>query len=286
MVWSGGRKFEAFKELNNTADRPRRGDGELPATFPTTWYLRLTSDGTTIQPAYSRRRGHLDQLRRHDQPDAGSRRRRSACTRRRRARSTVSFKVDWFKLTTPQTPSDEFDGDALNLCRWNAIVRHEPGGYTVGGGKLTLPAGARRLLRQHGAEQQPERAAAAGAVRAVDDGDAAHVQPERELRAGRPARVLRRRELRQGRPASSRATARSSSCARSTTPPPGSTAPSTSARGRRRSTCGSSPTGRRCGRTTASTVTRAGRSSASRRRCRRRARTRSSASTPTTATPP
>ena len=52
----------------------------------------------------------------------------------------MSFKVDWFKLTTPQTPSDEFDGDALNLCRWTDIVRHEPGGYTVGGGKLTLPA--------------------------------------------------------------------------------------------------------------------------------------------------
>ena len=29
---------------------------------------------------------------------------------------------------------------SLSLCRWTDIVRHEPGGYTVGGGKLTLPA--------------------------------------------------------------------------------------------------------------------------------------------------
>ena len=69
MVWSGGRKFEAFKELNNTATALGSATANMPATFPTTWYLRLTSNGTTIQPAYSRRRGDLDQLRRHDEPD-------------------------------------------------------------------------------------------------------------------------------------------------------------------------------------------------------------------------
>ena len=47
---------------------------------------------------------------------------------------------DWFKLDAPQEPSDEFDGTSLNLCRWTSIVRHQPTGYTVADGKLTLPA--------------------------------------------------------------------------------------------------------------------------------------------------
>ena len=52
--------------------------------------------------------------------------------------NTAQF--DYFTLDAPVDPSDEFDGTSLNLCRWTQNVRHEPGGYTVGGGNLTLPA--------------------------------------------------------------------------------------------------------------------------------------------------
>jgi PKD repeat protein/glucose/arabinose dehydrogenase len=139
MVWSGGRKFEAFKELSNTATALGSATATLPGTFPTTWYLRLTSDGTTIQPAYSAdgvtwtNYGATTNLTGIAAPKIGVYATSASAVNR-------ELKVDWFKLTTPQTPADEFDGAGLNLCRWNGIVRHEPGGYTVADGKLTLPA--------------------------------------------------------------------------------------------------------------------------------------------------
>lgn len=34
--------------------------------------------------------------------------------------------------------TDEFDGDALDLCRWNAIVREDPTRHRLAGGELTL----------------------------------------------------------------------------------------------------------------------------------------------------
>ena len=139
MVWSGGRRFEAFKELNNTPTGLGAATGVLPAAFPSTWYLRLQSDGNTIQPAYSAdgqtwtNYGATTNLTSLPAPKIGVYATSASTTNR-------EFKVDYFKLITPQSPTDDFEGDVLSLCRWTDIVRHEPGGYTVGGGKLTLPA--------------------------------------------------------------------------------------------------------------------------------------------------
>ena len=139
MVWSGGRRFEAFKELNNTPTGLGAATGVLPAAFPCTWYLRLQSDGNTIQPAYSAdgqtwtNYGATTNLTSLTAPKIGVYATSASTTNR-------EFKVDYFKLITPQSPTDDFEGDVLSLCRWTDIVRHEPGGYTVGGGKLTLPA--------------------------------------------------------------------------------------------------------------------------------------------------
>ena len=52
MVWSGGRRFEAFKELNNTADRARRGDRRPAGGVPEHVVpAPAVPTGTTIQPA-------------------------------------------------------------------------------------------------------------------------------------------------------------------------------------------------------------------------------------------
>ena len=59
--------------------------------------------------------------------------------------------------------------------------------------------GARRLLRQR-RQRQPEHHPPARAERPWTDDHADDVQPERELRAGRPAGLRRRRQLREGRP--------------------------------------------------------------------------------------
>ena len=69
MVWSGGRRFEAFKELNNTATALGSATGVHAGDVPDHLVPAAESDGTTIQPAYSADGVDLDQLRRHDQPD-------------------------------------------------------------------------------------------------------------------------------------------------------------------------------------------------------------------------
>ena len=48
-AWCGptARAFEAFKELNNTASG--LGSATVDASFPSTFYVRFTSDGTTVR---------------------------------------------------------------------------------------------------------------------------------------------------------------------------------------------------------------------------------------------
>ena len=53
---------------------------------------------------------------------------------------SIPAMFDWFTLDFPGDASDEFDGDALDLCRWTEIVRHDPEGYEVTGGELVMPA--------------------------------------------------------------------------------------------------------------------------------------------------
>ena len=142
MVWSGGRRFEAFKELNNNATNVGNG-AVLPASFPSTFYIRLvSSDGTSVQPQYS-----ADGITWTDTGTgttmtglAGAKIGMYATASTQSASVPITASFDWFKLTAPAAPSDEFDGDGLNLCRWNAIVRHDPSGVEVADGELTLPA--------------------------------------------------------------------------------------------------------------------------------------------------
>ena len=47
MVYANGRAFEAFKELNNTPSG--LGSATVDAAFPNTFYVRFTSDGTTVR---------------------------------------------------------------------------------------------------------------------------------------------------------------------------------------------------------------------------------------------
>jgi cytochrome c len=140
MVWNGSRTFEAFKELNDTPSA--LGSSGAGAGFPTTFYVRFTSDGTTVQAQRSAdgqtwtNTGNATNLDGLANPKIGMY--ATASTAAGAQAATASF--DYFTLDAPQDPSDEFEGTSLNLCRWSQIVRHEPGGYSVGDGKLTLPA--------------------------------------------------------------------------------------------------------------------------------------------------
>ena len=140
MVWANGRAFEAFKELNNTPSG--LGSATVDASFPSTFYVRFTSDGTTVRAQRSAdgqtwtNTGNATNLSGLNNPKIGMY--ATASTNAGTQAATARF--DYFTLDAPQDPSDEFDGTSLNLCRWSQIVRHQPGGYTVGDGKLTLPA--------------------------------------------------------------------------------------------------------------------------------------------------
>ncbi len=140
MVWNGSRTFEAFKELNDTPTG--LGSAAAGAGFPNTFYVRFTSNGTTVQAQRSAdgqtwtNTGNATNLNGLTNPKVGMY--ATASTAGGAQANTAQF--DYFTLDAPQDPSDEFDGSSLNVCRWSQIVRHQPGGYTVGDGKLTLPA--------------------------------------------------------------------------------------------------------------------------------------------------
>ena len=104
--------------------------------------MRFTSDGTTVRAQRSAdgetwtNTGNATNLNGLNNPKIGMY--ATASTAAGTQANTARF--DYFTLDAPQEPSDEFEGTSLNLCRWSQNVRHEPGGYTVGGGNLTLPA--------------------------------------------------------------------------------------------------------------------------------------------------
>jgi cytochrome c len=115
----------------------------LAAAFPTTWYIRLvSSDGQAVQAQYSPDGVAWTNIGNATNMNglAGAKVGMYATASTQAAATTNVASFDWFKLTTPTTPSDEFDGDGLDTCRWSGIVRHDPAGYTVADGKLTLPA--------------------------------------------------------------------------------------------------------------------------------------------------
>jgi cytochrome c len=142
QVFSGGRRFEAFKEQNNSP-AGLGSTGVLAAAFPTTWYIRLvSSDGQAVQAQYSPDNVTWTNIGNATDMNglAGAKVGMYATASTQAAATTNVASYDWFKLTTPVTPSDEFTGSGLDTCRWSSIVRHDPAGYTVGDGKLTLPA--------------------------------------------------------------------------------------------------------------------------------------------------
>ena len=247
--------------------------------------MRFTSDGTTVRAQRSAdgqtwtNTGNATNLNGLNNPKIGMY--ATASTAGGTQANTARF--DYFTLDAPQDPSDEFDGTSLNLCRWSQIVRHEPGGYTVGDGKLTLPAAhgdffAAAPNNNPNILLQPapagpwtmttrltfdpnENYEQAGLL--VYGDDANYVKADYVYANGRGLEFLRE---------ANNVAAGFGGFVEDRRP------------SRRPSTCGSPPTGRRSARTTASRA-RGGRRTAS-RRCWRACRTRRSASTPTTATPP
>ena len=139
------RIFQFIREEN--AQPNEVGDSNsaaLGAAFPDTVYVRFVSDGQDLRAAYS-----ADGVDFTTMPQT-----KSIANLEDAKIGLVSLKgngtsspvletqFDWFHITPDDTapapgPDDEFDGDALDTCRWS-VVREDPAGYRVADGSLHI----------------------------------------------------------------------------------------------------------------------------------------------------
>ncbi|MDG4773054.1 ThuA domain-containing protein [Solwaraspora sp. WMMD792] len=142
LLYNGSRRVEFIRE---TAGTPRN-EGADATDAPTgdTIYLRVTSDGTNLTAAMSADGQTFTPVGREaalagiENPQIGV----FALNGGTEA-PVVDAAFDWFQVTPdepagPVEPSDEFDGDALDKCRWDAIVREDAAAYRVVDGSLFI----------------------------------------------------------------------------------------------------------------------------------------------------
>jgi glucose/arabinose dehydrogenase/PKD repeat protein/type 1 glutamine amidotransferase len=137
---SGGRLLEFQTEAGGT--RTWHANQALPADFPSTIHLRLSSNGTAMTAAYSTNGETWTALAGSAAvvPNATVGPMAAGDT----AAHTVDASFDHFTLTPDTTdtgeraPSDEFDGTAIDGCRWNRFVRYDSANLSVVDGQLRI----------------------------------------------------------------------------------------------------------------------------------------------------
>ncbi|MEV1331185.1 ThuA domain-containing protein [Micromonospora costi] len=142
LLYSGGRRVEFIRE---TAGAPRNEAADsVAAPAGDTLYLRVTSDGTNLTAAVSADGqtfspvGRAAALAGITNPRIGV-----FALNGGTDAPVVEAAFDWFQVSPdepagPVDPSDEFTGDTLDKCRWNAILRENATGYRVTGGALRI----------------------------------------------------------------------------------------------------------------------------------------------------
>ncbi|MDG4831224.1 ThuA domain-containing protein [Solwaraspora sp. WMMD1047] len=142
LLYNGSRRVEFIRE---TAGTPRNeGADATDAPAGDLIHLRLTSDGTSLTAEMSADGqtftpvGRAAELAGITNPQIGV----FALNGGTEA-PVVDAVFDWFQFTPdepagPVDPSDEFTGDSLDKCRWNAIVREDPAAYRIVDGQLRI----------------------------------------------------------------------------------------------------------------------------------------------------
>jgi cytochrome c len=137
---SGGRMMEFLTESNGT--RSWHANQALPANFPTIVHLRLVSDGTSLKASYSTDGQAWTVL-----PGSAAVVPNSTIglvAAGDTAAATVNASFDQFTITPDSTdtgeraPSDEFDGTALDACRWTGVVRYDSAHMSFVDGQLRI----------------------------------------------------------------------------------------------------------------------------------------------------
>ncbi|RIQ22252.1 DUF1349 domain-containing protein [Jiangella rhizosphaerae] len=137
---SGSRILEFQTEAGGT--RTWHANVTLPADFPATAHLRLVSDGTQVTAAYSADGQTWTALAGAAQVIEGST--IGLVAAGDTAAHSVNAVFDHFTITPDveddgeREPSDEFDGSAIDGCRWNAVVRYDSSKVTVADGRLNI----------------------------------------------------------------------------------------------------------------------------------------------------
>ncbi|WP_182905649.1 ThuA domain-containing protein [Microbispora sp. H13382] len=137
---SGGRIMEFQTEAGGT--RTWHANVGVPTDFPSTAHLRLVSDGQKLTAAYSADGQNWTALAGSANVIPNATVGPVAAGDTGAARVNAVF--DHFTITPDGTddgvraPGDEFDGSALDGCRWNSVVRYDSSKVAVSGGALRI----------------------------------------------------------------------------------------------------------------------------------------------------
>ncbi|SDT39895.1 Glucose/arabinose dehydrogenase, beta-propeller fold [Jiangella sp. DSM 45060] len=138
---SGSRILEFQTEAGGT--RTWHANVTLPADFPSTAHLRLASDGEQVTAAYSADGETWTALAGAAQVIDDSTIGLMAAGDT--AAHSVNAVFDHFTITPDvadddgsREPSDEFDGAAIDGCRWNSVVRYDSSAASVADGRLQI----------------------------------------------------------------------------------------------------------------------------------------------------
>ncbi|MEU6415462.1 ThuA domain-containing protein [Microbispora sp. NPDC046933] len=139
------RIFQFIREENGSPNEVAASNtANLGDAYPDTVYVRFVSDGTDLKAYYSANGGTFTAMP-ETKPLAGIRNAKIGLLSLAGSgnRPVVDALFDWFHITpddkaTRPGPDDEFDGTALDGCRWDATVRPDASAARVTGGRLQL----------------------------------------------------------------------------------------------------------------------------------------------------
>ncbi|MEW9551956.1 ThuA domain-containing protein [Nonomuraea sp. NPDC050783] len=138
------RIFQFIREENAAPNEVAQSNtANLGDSYPDTVYVRFVSDGTGITAHYSPDGTTFTAMPQTKALAGISNPRIGLISLAGANHPVVDASFDWFHLTpddraTAPDPDDEFDGTALDPCRWNAVVRPDATAARVGDGKLAL----------------------------------------------------------------------------------------------------------------------------------------------------
>lgn len=139
------RVFQFLREENGAPNEVAASNSvALGVSFPDTYFVRFNSDGTNLTASYSADgvtfapMSQTKSLAGITNPRIGL----MALAGSTSIPNPIVAQFDWFKITpddsvTPPTPNDEFDGSAIDKCRWG-VVNEQPAGHRVKNGWLEI----------------------------------------------------------------------------------------------------------------------------------------------------